>query len=533
MYSNIYNKSNQKYPELKIQTFFSNDRNNNNSQYIKEKELRNNLDNITDQYNFIFGNLNKISNEKSGENDDLSILSNIKSKLKNLDDFNASEYGKFISELFEISNDTNVLNYDLKKYKENPAESDKKFKEIISKYKYEVVMGVNKNNSEENKKKLEKYINQKKGVNKAPNDNSNNSQGDVNNNLNNGQKQNNNQTNYNNYINDKKFENPNSLDDNDFNILEDDNTDNSNNQSNNNNYNNQSNNNNKFNNGNNNYNNNGNNNYNNNGNNSYNNNGNNNYNNNRNINNNYNGNNNNNFINGNKNYNNYIGNSRNNNNNYNNNSSKNNKNNNYNNNNNYIKNNFYNNNNNNPNNYNNNNKNNTNNNNNYNKNNFYNNNNPNNNNNYNKNNNYNNKNNYGIYNSYNNNYNNNKNNNNNSYGKSFYGSQLSYNNNKFENRNSDGNGYKEENINYVDPNQYDNNQNNSKIKVPFIYKGEEKNNEFDANENSDLILCFAIEISNNDNPKIYSNGTLIQSEYFTNRNIKEFVEIFGPEFYIY
>ena len=60
MYRNIHNKSNQKYPDLKIQTFFSDSNNyNNNSQYNKEKELRNNLENITNQYcvNFkrIFG----------------------------------------------------------------------------------------------------------------------------------------------------------------------------------------------------------------------------------------------------------------------------------------------------------------------------------------------------------------------------------------------------------------------------------------------------------------------------------------------
>ena len=202
MYRNIHNKSNQKYPDLKIQTFFSDSNNyNNNSQYNKEKELRNNLENITNQYCVIFDNVNRISNEFSGRDNDLSILENIKPKLKSLDDFHASEYEKFIGDLFEISNDTNVLNYDLGKYKENPAEIDKKFKEIISKYKYEVIMGVNKNNSEENKKKLENYINQKKNMNKVSNNNSNNNQGNENNNLNNGQEQNNNKSNYNNYMN--------------------------------------------------------------------------------------------------------------------------------------------------------------------------------------------------------------------------------------------------------------------------------------------------------------------------------------------
>jgi len=148
----MHKKSNQKYPDLKIQTFFSDGNNYNNSQYNKENELRNNLENITSQYCVIFDNINRISKEFSGGNDDLSIIENIKPKLKSLDKFNVSEYEKFIGELFEISNDTKVLDYDLSKYKENPAEIDKKFKEIISKYKYEVIMGVNKNNSEENKK---------------------------------------------------------------------------------------------------------------------------------------------------------------------------------------------------------------------------------------------------------------------------------------------------------------------------------------------------------------------------------------------
>ena len=136
MYNNMHKKSNQKYPDLKIQTFFSDGNNyNNNSQYNKENELRNNLENITSQYCVIFDNINRISKEFSGGNDDLSIIENIKPKLKSLDKFNVSEYEKFIGELFEISNDTKVLDYDLSKYKENPAEIDKKFKEIISKYK--------------------------------------------------------------------------------------------------------------------------------------------------------------------------------------------------------------------------------------------------------------------------------------------------------------------------------------------------------------------------------------------------------------
>ena len=419
MYSNIYNKSNKKYSELQIQTFFNDGKK--KSMSNQEAELKKNLENITNQSNIIFDNVNKISKENSGGSNDLSILKNIKSKLENLDNFNASEHGKFISLLFEICNDEKVLNCDFKKYKENPAESDKKLKEIISKYKYDIVLGVNKNNTEENIKKLQKYIDQKKNKDKAPNNNSNNNQGNINNNQNNGQMQNNNQNNQNNYNMNNKFENPNSFDDNDFNILGNDNKNNSNSESNNNNYN--------FNNGNKNYN---------------------------------NGNNSNNFNNGSKSYNNNNGNksiSRNNNNNYNN---------------------------------------------------------SNNNNNYNKKNN--------NYNSYNNNYNNNQNNNN-SYGKSFYGNQISYNNNKFQNPNSVENGYKEENINYVEPNQYDNNQDNSQIKLTFIYNGNKKDYEIGGNENSELISYCALEMK--ENPKIYCNGNLIESDYYKNKNVKDFVAIFG------
>lgn len=163
---------NQKYANLEIETFFDDGRNNNYSQ--KDVELMGNLDAITKQYTSIFNEINELSSHFSGGNDDTYKLNNIKKELDDLDNYNASEYGKFISELFDISKDDKVLNLDYKKYKLNPQDADEKLKKVISDFKYDCILSVNKNNSQENIQKIKNYINEKKNGGK----NNNNSQYD-------------------------------------------------------------------------------------------------------------------------------------------------------------------------------------------------------------------------------------------------------------------------------------------------------------------------------------------------------------------
>ena len=126
--------------------------NNNYSQ--KDVELMGNLDAITKQYTSIFNEINELSSHFSGGNDDTYKLNNIKKELQDLDNYNASEYGKFISELFDISKDDKVLNLDYEKYKLNPQDADEKLKKVISDFKYDCILSVNKNNSHENIQKI-------------------------------------------------------------------------------------------------------------------------------------------------------------------------------------------------------------------------------------------------------------------------------------------------------------------------------------------------------------------------------------------
>ncbi len=163
---------NQKYVDLEIETYFDDGRNNNYSQ--KDAELMYNLEELTKQYTSIFNEINEISSHFSGGNDDTYKLNNIKKELNDLDNYNASEYGKFISLLFEVSKDEKILNIDYTTYKQNPQDADEKIKKTISDCKYDCILSVNKNNSNENIQKIKNYINEKKNGGNNNNNNQNN-----------------------------------------------------------------------------------------------------------------------------------------------------------------------------------------------------------------------------------------------------------------------------------------------------------------------------------------------------------------------
>ena len=175
--------NNKKYADLEIRPFFRND--NNPGLSAKDLQMKQELDTITKQYMTIFNNINNLSNNSS--NDDYNIsnkLSKIKNELKQVDNFNGNKYSIFIGQLYEVSKDDKVLNLDYDSFKKNNREIDDQIKNVISDFKYDIVLYTNKNNiTPQTYGKLNDYIKKKK-------------QNNNNNTINNPSNQNNSNSNY-------------------------------------------------------------------------------------------------------------------------------------------------------------------------------------------------------------------------------------------------------------------------------------------------------------------------------------------------
>ena len=175
--------NNKKYADLEIRPFFRND--NNPGLSAKDLQMKQELDTITKQYMTIFNNINNLSNNSS--NDDYNIsnkLSKIKNELKQVDNFNGNKYSIFIGQLYEVSKDDKVLNLDYDSFKKNNREIDDQIKNVISDFKYDIVLFTNKNNTTpQTYGKLNDYIKKKK-------------QNNNNNTINNPSNQNNSNSNY-------------------------------------------------------------------------------------------------------------------------------------------------------------------------------------------------------------------------------------------------------------------------------------------------------------------------------------------------
>ena len=155
---NNKNQSNLKYADLEIQAFFNDGGNQNIS--AKDLQLTTKLENMTKQYMSIFDNINGMASKISGGNSNINKLNEFKKQMEEIDSYNATEYGNYLNELFDISKDGTILNIGYDTYKLNPKDSDEKLKKFISEY--EVVLHTNQHNIQENIKKLKNYIKDKK-----------------------------------------------------------------------------------------------------------------------------------------------------------------------------------------------------------------------------------------------------------------------------------------------------------------------------------------------------------------------------------
>ena len=222
----------QKYADLELNVHFRNENNNMNLS-AKDLETKNELEIITNQFRDIINNINELSGKGPKSFDESNQLNKIKQELNQIESQSGNAYSIFIGELYEVSKNDQVLNLTYDNYKKDQKKTNEEIKKIISEFKYDIVKFKNKDNSKENIKKINNYIDKK--TKKAPppppinNSNSNN-----NNYNNNGMNKNNSNFNYisnnfnDNNFNDFKIHNNNSVqkqssekfsifDDNDFN----------------------------------------------------------------------------------------------------------------------------------------------------------------------------------------------------------------------------------------------------------------------------------------------------------------------------
>ena len=156
--------NNQKYPDLKLKTYFS--KNGEPVLNSADIELNKGLETITNQYMTIFDNINILSknnNNKNNNQDQINKLNNIKKEINQVDYHNGNEYSNFIGQLYEVSKKDEVLNLGYDMYKQDKIKGDENFKKIIDQYKYEIVLLINKDNTtRQNYDKLNDYILRKK-----------------------------------------------------------------------------------------------------------------------------------------------------------------------------------------------------------------------------------------------------------------------------------------------------------------------------------------------------------------------------------
>ena len=163
-------KPNLKYGDLEIQTFFNNG--NGEASSSRDVDIQNRLQYLTNQYMSIFDEVNRYTNGSGGQSA-INKLSEIETHFKDLDRDFGEEHANFISQLFGITNDSQLSNYDYEKFKRNPREIDSKLAEIFRENKYDILIEANKDVSEENIRRLKNYVKDKKPNNNREYENKN------------------------------------------------------------------------------------------------------------------------------------------------------------------------------------------------------------------------------------------------------------------------------------------------------------------------------------------------------------------------
>ena len=161
------NISTKKYEDFKIDTYFNNE--NNTGMSAKDMQLKEELNVITNQYMSTFNKINEIAN-KFNRGDELIIKTNfIKGSLDQLNFQNSNEYGNFLNQLYEVTNDTDVTSITYDNYKKDMKNSDMRLLKIINDNKYDILLYLYKNANQSTYNKLKALVDEQKRKNQSNN----------------------------------------------------------------------------------------------------------------------------------------------------------------------------------------------------------------------------------------------------------------------------------------------------------------------------------------------------------------------------
>ena len=151
---------NKKYADFEIETYFNNESNTGLS--AKDMQLKEELNVLTNQYMAAFNNINELENKFRRGDENIYKANMIKTSLYQIDFQNSNDYGNFLNQLYDITNNTEVTSITYDNYKKDSKDSDRKLLRIINDNKYDILLNLNKNSNQATYNKIKSLADEQK-----------------------------------------------------------------------------------------------------------------------------------------------------------------------------------------------------------------------------------------------------------------------------------------------------------------------------------------------------------------------------------
>ena len=151
---------NKKYADFEIETYFNNESNTGLS--AKDMQLKEELNVLTNQYMAAFNNINELENKFRRGDENIYKANMIKTSLYQIDFQNSNDYGNFLNQLYDITNNTEVTSITYDNYKKDSKDSDRKLLRIIGDNKYDILLNLNKNSNQATYNKIKGLADEQK-----------------------------------------------------------------------------------------------------------------------------------------------------------------------------------------------------------------------------------------------------------------------------------------------------------------------------------------------------------------------------------
>ena len=161
------NTSLKKYEDFEIETYFNNE--NNTGLSAKDMQLKEELNVITNQYMSAFNNINEIANKFNRGDENIIKTNFIKNSLDQLNYQNSNEYGRFLNQLYDATNNTDVTSITYDNYKKDSKNADMRLLRIINDNKYDIFLYLNKNANQVTYNRLKALVDEQKRRNQSYN----------------------------------------------------------------------------------------------------------------------------------------------------------------------------------------------------------------------------------------------------------------------------------------------------------------------------------------------------------------------------